>query len=41
MTRPTYAFANRRAVQAERLRLLGALLDEGTFRLLESAKRSD
>ena len=35
MTRSTYAFANRRAVQAERLRLLGALLDEGTFRLLD------
>ena len=35
MTRPTYAFANRRAVQPERLRLLAALLDDGTFRLLE------
>lgn len=30
----TYAFANARAIQHERLRLLEALLDEGTFRLL-------
>jgi SAM-dependent methyltransferase len=35
MTRSRYAFANRRAVQPERLRLLAALLDDGTFRLLE------
>jgi SAM-dependent methyltransferase len=31
----TYAFENARAVQPERLRLLAALLDDGTFRLLE------
>jgi SAM-dependent methyltransferase len=35
MTRSTYAFGNQRAVQPERLRLLAALLDAGTFRLLE------
>ena len=35
MNRNTYAFANARAVQPERLRLLSALLDDGTFRLLE------
>lgn len=36
MNRTTYAFENARAVQPERLRLLAALLDDGTFRLLES-----
>ena len=35
MSRTTYAFENARALQPERLRLLAALLDEGTFRLLE------
>jgi SAM-dependent methyltransferase len=35
MNQPTYAFANARAVQPERLRLLSALLDDGTFRLLD------
>ncbi len=35
MSETTYAFANARAVQRERLRLLEALLDQGTFRLLE------
>lgn len=35
MNRTTYAFRNERPVQPERLRLLAALLDEGTFRLLE------
>jgi SAM-dependent methyltransferase len=35
MNRATYAFENARAVQRERLRLLAALLDDGTFRLLE------
>lgn len=31
----SYAFSNARAVQPERLRLLAALLDDGTFRLLD------
>ena len=35
MNRTTYAFENARAVQRDRLRLLAALLDDGTFRLLE------
>lgn len=35
MNRTTYAFENARALQPERLRLLAALLDDGTFRLLE------
>lgn len=35
MTRSRYAFANRRTVQSDRLRLLSSLLDDGTFRLLE------
>jgi SAM-dependent methyltransferase len=35
MTGPRYAFANREAIQPDRLRLLSALLDDGTFRLLE------
>jgi hypothetical protein len=33
---PTYAFANARAVQRERLRTLEALLDGGTIRHLEA-----
>lgn len=36
MVKPTtYAFSNARAVQPERLRLLAAMLDDGTFRLLD------
>ena len=35
MTGSRYAFANRRTVQPDRLRLLSSLLDDGTFRLLE------
>ena len=35
MNRTSYAFENARAVQRDRLRLLAALLDDGTFRLLE------
>ena len=35
MDRGTYAFENARAVQRERLGLLTALLDDGTFRLLD------
>ena len=35
MNRTNYAFENARAVQRDRLRLLAALLDDGTFRLLE------
>jgi hypothetical protein len=35
MNRPTHAFENARAVQRDRLRLLTALLDDGTFRLRE------
>jgi SAM-dependent methyltransferase len=35
MNRTTYAFENAQALQPERLRLLAALLDDGTFRLLE------
>jgi trans-aconitate methyltransferase len=35
MNRTTYAFENARAVQPERLRLLAAFLDDGTFGLLE------
>jgi ubiquinone/menaquinone biosynthesis C-methylase UbiE len=31
----TYAFVNARAIQEQRLKLLSALLDEGTFRVLE------
>ncbi len=35
MDRSTYAFGNARPVQPERLRVLEALLDDGTFQLLE------
>jgi SAM-dependent methyltransferase len=35
MSPAKYAFTNARTVQRERLRLLAALLDDGTFRLLE------
>jgi len=35
MTRTTYAFENAQPLQPERLRILAALLDDGTFRLLE------
>ncbi len=37
VTQPTYAFENARPAQVERLRVLEALLDAGTFRLLEKA----